>query len=165
MNNQKKRFNHHLKFLTFLSLSITLTTLFNYPLALVKADSSHDHHNTTSSDHGHSHKTVDVSNLSQIPSLKIEVFPDKMKGWNLYLNTSNFEFISPTIENSNPNQGHGHLYINGVKVGRIYGNWFYLSELPQGKNEIKVTLNTNNHQDLIYNGKVIGDRTLIEHKK
>ena len=165
MNNHKKRFNHHLKFLTFLSLSICLTALFNYPLGLVKAGESNNHHNMTSLENGHNHKTIEVSNLAKIPAIKIEVFPDKVKGWNLYLKTSNFEFISPNIENSNPNQGHSHLYINGVKVGRIYGNWFYLSELPQGKNEIKVTLNTNNHQDLIYNGKVIGDGALIENKK
>ncbi len=163
MNHQKKTFNHRLKFITFLSLSITLTTLFNYPLAMVKADSTHEHHNTTTSDH--SHKMLDISNLSNIPTLKVEIFPDKVRGWNLYLNTTNFEFISPTIENSNPNQGHAHLYINGEKVSRIYGNWFYLPELKTGNNEIKVTLNTNNHQDLIYNGKVISDRTLIENKK
>lgn len=165
MNSQKKRFNPSLKLITFLSLSFTLTGLFNYPLTLVKAGDNHNHHNINSSDNNHSHQTLDISNLAQIPTIKIEVFPDKVKGWNLYLNTSNFEFISPTLENSNPNQGHGHLYINGEKVGRIYSNWFYLPELPKGDNEIKVTLNTNNHQDLIYNGKVIGDRIVIKNKK
>lgn len=165
MNYLKKGFNYHLKLFIFLGLFVGVTGLLNYTLTSVKAGENHNHHNMNSSDNSHDHKTLDVSNLAKIPAIKIEVFPDKVKGWNLYLNTSNFEFISPMMESSNANQGHGHLYINGEKVGRIYGNWFYLSELPKGDNEIKVTLNTNSHQDLMYNGKVVGDRILIKNKK
>lgn len=160
----------HNKFLNFnsiifLSVFVGLNTLLNSSLVSVRADSSHQHEMNMSAENGHDHKTLDVSNLKDNPSIEIEIFPDKIKGWNLYLNTKNFEFISPNLENNNPNQGHAHLYINGVKVSRIYGNWYYISELPEAENEIEVTLNTNNHHDLIYNGKIVGDRILINNKK
>lgn len=163
----KIRHNKFLSFnsIIFLSVFVGLNTLLNSFLVQVKADSSHQHGMNMSSENGHAHKTLDVSNLNENPSIEIEIFPDKIKGWNLYLNTKNFEFISPNLENNNPNQGHAHLYINGVKVSRIYSNWYYISELPEKDNEIEVTLNTNNHHDLIYNGKVVGDRILITNKK
>ncbi len=85
-----------------------------------------------------------------------------MKGWNLNIETTNFTFAPETVnQESSPNQGHAHLYINGEKITRIYSNWYHLPELPKGDNEIKITINTNLHEDLIYQGKVIGDRTSI----
>ncbi|BAQ66347.1 hypothetical protein [Geminocystis sp. NIES-3709] len=128
-----------------------------------KVQGQHNQNNTQSDNH-HTHKSIDVSNNSQIPSVKIKVFPDTIKGWNLEIETTNFIFKPETLNReSNSNEGHAHLYINGKKITRIYGKWYHIPDLPKGKNEIKVTLNTNLHEDLIYNGNVISDQIIVEH--
>jgi hypothetical protein len=155
-SNQKNKI-----FFSMLLLSLAL------PLTIAEVQAQHNHnhqqnHHEGKSDNHHSHKTLDISDKSVIPTVKIEVSPDKMKGWNLEIKTTNFTFNPKMInEDSNPNNGHAHLYINGKKVSRIYGNFYYISELPKGENEIKVTLNTNLHEDLIYNKNVIGDQVMI----
>lgn len=50
---------------------------------------------------------------------------------------------------------YAHLYVDGTKITRLYGNWYYLESLPAGRHEITVSLNTNNHETLIYNGQPI----------
>ncbi|MGH8001360.1 MAG: hypothetical protein ACREPR_18545 [Brasilonema sp.] len=52
--------------------------------------------------------------------------------------------------------------MNGQKVTRLYSNWYYLENLPPGKNRITVSLNTNTHEGFIYNGKLIQDTKIIE---
>jgi hypothetical protein len=147
-------------------LSILVLSLF-LPITALKVQAQHNHNHEQNnhqekSENDHSHKTLDISANSVIPTIKIEVYPDKIKGWNLEIETTNFTFNPETVnQDSNPNKGHAHLYINGKKVTRIYGNWYHISELPKGENEIKVTLNTNLHEDLIYQGNVIGDRVII----
>jgi hypothetical protein len=83
---------------------------------------------------------------------------------NVKLKVNNFKFVPEKIVTSAPSQvteGHAHLLINGKKVTRLYGNWYYLKDLPVGSNEIIVTLNTNNHESLIVNGQVVGDKARI----
>ena len=53
------------------------------------------------------------------------------------------------------NVGHAHLYLNGVKVARLYGTAYHLSDLPDGQHTITVTLNTNDHSDLALDGRLI----------
>lgn len=157
------KINHKNKaFLLILMLSSFL------PITNLKVQAQHNHDSNNhpeKTEHNHTHKTLDISNKSNIPTLKINVSPDKMEGWNLEIKTTNFSFNPESInQNSNPNQGHAHLYINGKKITRIYGNWYYISELPKGKNEITVTLNTNLHEDLMVNGNIISDRVMIDNK-
>ena len=112
----------------------------------------------------HSHdKTVMISDKQPVPTIDLVVHEDSMKGWNLEIKLNNFEFKPEMANKENqPNQGHAHLYINDKKVTRIYGNWYYLGSLPEGKNEIKVQLNTNNHELLMYRGNIIEDGEVIE---
>ena len=59
-------------------------------------------------------------------------------------------------------EGHIHLYIDGKKVTRIYGNWYYLPELPPGRHEIRVGLTGNSHEMLMVQDQEIGDTEIIE---
>ena len=54
---------------------------------------------------------------------------------------------------NNGNEGHAHIYVNDVKY-RHYSPYFHLSNnlLKKGENEIKVTLNSNDHSHLMANG-------------
>ena len=42
-----------------------------------------------------------------------------------------------------PGIGHGHLYVGGMKLGRLYTPEAYIGALPKGQHEIGVTLDTN----------------------
>lgn len=104
----------------------------------------------------HSHSQVAIPAGQPLPSVTLSAQPDAKRGWNLNIAVTNFQFAPERVnQTSTTTEGHAHLYVNGKKVARLYGNWYYLESLPPGKNTITVTLNTNQHEDLIYQGKPI----------
>ncbi len=131
------------------TLAFTLIiSFFSYNLWAEKGTHQHSHHQ---------HQQLDVSGLENIPAIKIKLQPDAKSGWNLQIITENFEFAPDQV--NQPHQmgkGHAHLYIDGKKIGRLYAHWRHISALSVGKHQIKVTLNTNDHQDYAKNGVVIG---------
>jgi hypothetical protein len=109
------------------------------------------------------HKMIEIPEGKPVPQVDLVVSPDTMTGWNLHIKTNNFKFAPEKVnQESAINEGHAHLYVNGKKVTRIYSNWYYLSELEKGNNQIQVTLNTNKHEDLAYQGKIIEDSQTIQ---
>ncbi|NES04727.1 MAG: hypothetical protein F6K22_18965 [Okeania sp. SIO2F4] len=135
-----------------LGVASTVNSSTNY----LVADKSHSHMN-------HSHKKIEIPTGKPVPEVDLFVYQDTMKGWNLELKLTNFKFAPETVnQSSNPNEGHAHLYINDKKITRIYGNWYYLGSLEPGSNKITVTLNTNKHEDLVSNSKMIMDTEIIE---
>lgn len=126
-------------------------------------------HEASSSSNGHgghpSHAQIEVPLGQPVPSVKLIVHPDIMKGWNLEIRTTNFAFAPERVNTKGlVSEGHAHLYVDGKKVTRLYGNWYYLDRLSPGEHTIRVTLNTNAHQDLIYNGKPIEATAVIQVK-
>jgi len=101
-------------------------------------------------DHSAHHGAVDLPAGAEAPGLEIKLTKDPMAGWNLQVIPQNFRF-SP--ENASlgdiDGEGHAHVYINGTKLGRLYGNWLHIGDLPQGEVEVKVSLNTNSHNALV----------------
>ncbi|KST66284.1 hypothetical protein [Mastigocoleus testarum] len=111
----------------------------------------------------HHHKQVEIPATQEAPKVDLIVHKDTMKGWNLEIKVDNFKFAPERINtNSALNEGHAHLFINGKKVTRLYASWYYLNNLEPGNNEITVTLNTNKHEDLTVNGKLIKDTESVE---
>lgn len=97
--------------------------------------------------HHHQHDNLDVSKEEAIPAIKLVAHKDAASGWNLEIITENFKFAPQSVNQEHVlGQGHAHLYIDGVKIGRLYGNWYHLNKLGEGKYEVKVSLNTNNHK-------------------
>ena len=107
-------------------------------------------------EHGHEHGAVEVPEAMAVPKVSIEVLPDPKSGWNLHIMTQDFLFAPEraSMEHS-PGEGHAHLYVDGEKIGRLYGPWYHISELSPGQHEIRVTLNANDHRDYTVNGEVI----------
>ena len=103
------------------------------------------------------HKKIEVPQNQPQPTVKLSVTKDALRGWNLQIATTNFRSAPEKIatKSTATNEGHAHLYINGKKVTRLYGNWYYINNLKQGRNQIKVTLNTNSHADIMVNGKPV----------
>lgn len=113
---------------------------------------------------GHAHVMTEVDKNLPIPGLKITATPDSKDGYNLNLRVTNFTF-TPEVAGQAPlpNTGHAHLYINDVKVARIYSDWYYIpsSLLLPGMNYVMVTLNANDHSDWVKNNNHIGDVTVV----
>lgn len=106
--------------------------------------------------HGAHDDVLVIETGDTAPTLETHITPDPASGWNLHIMTQNFAF-SPeraSLEHV-PGEGHAHVYINGVKLGRVYSHWVHLDNLPEGEVEVKVTLNANDHRPLS-----VGDRAL-----
>ena len=111
----------------------------------------------------HQHKMMEIPSGQPIPSIKLVVHKDSMKGWNLEAQITNFKFAPEHASSAfQPGEGHAHLSINGEKTTRLYSSWYYLGNLKPGKNQITVSLNTNNHQALAHNGKIIQDTAIVQ---
>ncbi|MGK7877521.1 MAG: hypothetical protein AB4426_30735 [Xenococcaceae cyanobacterium] len=111
----------------------------------------------------HEHGMIAIPEGDPVPTVDLIVHEDAVKGWNLEVQVSNFRFAPENVnKESNHSEGHAHLYINGKKITRLYGNWYYISKLEPGRNEIKVNLNANGHEALMYNGQMIEDTEIIQ---
>jgi hypothetical protein len=117
----------------------------------------------------HAHKEkAEIPEGAEAPTIKVNVIKDRMSGWNLNIQTTDFKFSGENVSGPiNPDQveGHGHLYIDGKKITRLYGPWYYLGKLTPGTHEIKVILNANNHAPYIQDGQTIEDTVTITVKK
>ena len=154
------------------TLTITLAVIgVLFPtLKSLRAEEGHQNHaqnetmemNHSSEGHGH-HRALTIQQGQPIPNVDLIVHQDPVKGWNLEIKLDNFAFTPENVNQENqPNEGHAHLYVNGEQISRVYGNWYHLPELPSGNNEIKIGLNTNAHESLMYQGQTIEDSETIE---
>ncbi len=103
--------------------------------------------------HQHTPREVSADVLS--PSVNHLMFPDMMDGYNIQILTNNFTFTPANINRAPvDNEGHAHIYVNGIKIARVYGNWYHLSGalLQPGENDIRVTLNANDHGEWTVDG-------------
>lgn len=107
-------------------------------------------------DHAAMHDTpLDVA-AADAPRLEIAVTKDPMSGYNLHVMPAKFAFAPEGASKAHiDGQGHAHVYANGVKLGRLYGAWMHLDQLPKGAVEISVTLNSNDHRPFAVNGQPI----------
>ncbi len=128
----------------------------NVPMSMDKMDS------TTMATHAHS--MLEVDKTVPVPTVEIESFKDEKDGYNLHVFTKNYVF-TPEKVNSEPIQGegHAHIYVNGIKAARLYGDWFNLpsSFLKDGDNVIEVTLNANDHSEWVVDGQHLSASTTI----
>ena len=83
----------------------------------------------------------------EAPEFDISVSPGADGAWNVTLRTRRFTFDPPMDYPLDvPGHGHGHLYLDGVKLGRMYSETATIGTLPPGSYTVKVSLNTNNHR-------------------
>ena len=102
------------------------------------------------------HAMLELGEGEPVPTLQLEITPDPAGGYNVHLITANFRFAPESLGKPHvPGEGHAHLHINGAKEGRIYSEWSYLPPLSPGEHEIRVSLNSNDHQTLAVDGKMI----------
>lgn len=112
----------------------------------------------------HQHPPREVSAELPQPSVTHLVFPDVMGGYNVQILPVNFKFTPAAINRApQDNEGHAHIYVNGVKLARVYSNWFHLSGdlLTPGENEVRVTLNANDHSEWAVNGVSVSSTVAV----
>ena len=103
----------------------------------------------------HIHKSIEAK--SPFPSVDIKITKDVFSGYNLQLITKNFKFTPEKIGTANVmSEGHAHIYINGKKT-RLYSEWYHIDDekLTQPINQIRVTLNANDHSEYTVNSRPI----------
>jgi|GEM_PF-1059111 len=113
--------------------------------------------------HG-AHAMIEVDQKLPIPSVVLHATKDSKDGYNLHLATQNFIFTPESVGGvAKPNTGHAHLYVNGIKVARLYSPWFNLgaAHLQDGENKVEVTLNADDHSEWAVDGKHIGAETVL----
>jgi copper(I)-binding protein len=83
----------------------------------------------------------------------------------IVVSAENFTFVRTEDDAAHvPFEGHGHIYLNGLKLGRLYENHFTLGALPNGTYDLTVSLNSNNHQPYIENNIAIGQTLKFVHR-
>lgn len=129
------------------TIASVLVGILLAPLATQGMLENHSTH--YSHDHSNQHGKIEVD-PGLIPSVKIEVVRDAKAGWNVYLDVQNFKFAPEQVNRSHvANEGHAHLYIDGVKLTRLYGTAYHVASLPAGKHVISVSLHANDHSELV----------------
>ena len=154
-------FYHIHQRIIFAILSFSIMLMILLPWYTHAAQKQYEIAMSTKSEDPHDIR-IEMDNLSDVPSVELQVSEDDHSGFNVFLNTSNFEFSPENCgEEHMQGYGHAHLYINKQKVARIYSPWYHLSGLRPGEYEISVTLNSNNHGMYTLNGRPISHSTTL----
>lgn len=131
-------------------------------------DHSTDHSDDTAmtddmADGTHQHAMLDISGEDNLPTMTLTVYEDAKSGFNVQIETTNFTFAPEHASTEHvAGEGHAHVYVDGVKLGRVYGEWYHVDGLSVGIHEITVNLNTNDHAALMVDGAEIADSALVE---
>lgn len=111
--------------------------------------------------HGHSHGTDGIETAVDM-SVQISAEADAASGANVFVTVNGFTFAPQNANEEHVDgQGHAHIYVDGEKLGRVYGSAVHLGSLSEGMHEIRVTLNANTHGDYMINGKVVEAVTTV----
>jgi len=109
----------------------------------------------------HSHLPIAAPSNAPKPALSLSLTKDAMSGYNLHLQLARYQLMPPPegvvsmseLMSATRDQetgfieGHAHLYINGIKIQRVYGLDVHLpaTHFKQGVNTVSVTLNNHGH--------------------
>ncbi|MEX0608833.1 MAG: DoxX family membrane protein [Balneolaceae bacterium] len=106
----------------------------------------------------HGTKMMDITGEGEIPEFTIiEVLKEYEGSYNLHVEIENWEFTPELLGSETVrNEGHAHVYIDGIKHGRMYTNWYHLGELPAGEHRVSVILNGNDHTQFVVVENVVG---------
>jgi len=102
------------------------------------------------------------------PTVVLEILEDNMDGYNLFIELENFIITPEDVGKKNQvNSGYMHLYVNGIKISRVYSNWFHIPGryFNLKENIIRVTLNSNLHDSFVISGNPIESEIKVEKNK
>ena len=104
----------------------------------------------------------DVPTGETPPRLGLILTPEN-DSWTVTLELRDFTLSPDTVDMAHqPGQGHAHLYLDGLKLQRMYTNQARIGALPPGRHMVKVTLNTNDHRAFRVKGEPVSALALID---
>ena len=100
---------------------------------------------------------------SEVPiSVSITTEVDDDGGVDVEVVTEGWLWTPDSVDGDHvPGEGHAHIYVDGVKIDRVYGPSYHLEDLEPGEREVRVTLNSNSHEELTYGGKPVEALVLV----
>ena len=102
------------------------------------------HVGTESGGEDHHAKTIEAPSGM---SVSMSATADDESGANLSIATTGLTFAPDKVDQPHvPGEGHAHVYVDGVKLGRVFANDHYISDLAAGERSIRITLNANSHE-------------------
>ncbi len=127
---------------------------------LSSGDSATDGHGST---HEHTHGTATTPAVEPYPSVSVRILEDPSGGWLLHSVPANFRMAPENVGTAHVDgEGHMHLYIDGVKIMRLYGEWHQMPPLAAGTHEIRVELSSNDHSAMAIDGVVVDETVTLE---
>lgn len=116
---------------------------------------AHDMPSEAMAGHDHSAMLDVTGDATGRPDLTLALHHDGGSSYNLQVQYQNFTLTPAAVNGPHvAGTGHAHIYVDGVKLTRLYGDWFLLSNLTAGS-EVKVTLNANSHEQLMHSGQMV----------
>ncbi len=102
--------------------------------------------------------------FDQAPVVNLQLFPLAGGGYNVRVQTLNFTFTPQNVDmDPIPGEGHAHLYVDGEKIARLYGEWHHLGALPEDAEVLRVALYANDHSPFTVDGLPVSDSlTLVD---
>lgn len=84
------------------------------------------------------------------------------EGWLVNARLEHFRFAPELLGLPHmPGEGHGHLYLGGVKITRMLFETIEIGALPPGEHRLRLTLSTNDHQTCLSGGAPVSDEITI----
>ena len=80
-------------------------------------------------------------------SVGLEAELHELSGVNLKITATGFAFEPDKVDAAHvPGEGHAHVYVDGVKIGRVFDPNYHLTEIDPGERSVRITLNANSHE-------------------
>ena len=142
------------------------------------AAEGHDHAPGTASDgHDHAHLDIAESGIGTIiksagdgygnlmreapsdvqPTVALRVKADPAGGWTVRVPTTSFRWAGDDVNTpADAGQGHAHLYVEGKKVARLYGEWAFIpATAGKAGDTLAVVLYADDHSAWAVDGKAV----------
>ena len=95
-------------------------------------------------------------------AVAVSATPDGSGGLNVAIDAEGWRWAPERVNEAHrPGEGHGHIYVDGVKVNRVYGPNYHLAGLEPGERHIRVTLNANSHNGLTVDGQALAAALVV----
>ncbi len=114
-------------------------------------------------EHQHTHGDATTPAVEPHPSVSVRILEDPSGGWLLHSGPTNFRLAPENVSTEHiDGEGHMHLYVDGVKIMRLYGEWHEMPPLAAGVHEIRVELSSNDHSAMAIDGTIVDDTVTLE---
>lgn len=114
--------------------------------------------------HSHSHDSAATEQMvSDTPvAVSIAAEVDADGGVDVQIAAEGMSFAPELVDQEHtPGAGHAHIYVDGEKLGRVFEPTYHIADLPPGDHEIMVSLNTNDHRPLVFDGAAVEDTVTV----